>query len=136
MYVCCILLGFLIQCPFQSDLAINVHHYNNQLTKCYIILLITIAAQIIQPPDNPYTVTFNESTDSVQLMCSLNIDIPSSVTVTWLHNGNLATTTPTNRVLTAGNTTTLVIGNPQPSDAGDYQCGFTELKLQRLINLG
>ena len=69
-------------------------------------------------------VTFSESTDSVQLMCSLNIDIPSSVTVTWLHNGSIAMTTSPNEVSTAGNTTTLVIGNPQPSDAGVYQCVF------------
>ena len=66
-------------------------------------------------------------------MCSLNIDIPSSVTVTWTYNSNRVIT---NGVSTAGNTTTLVIGNPQPSDAGAYQCTFKELKLQRLIELG
>ena len=44
-------------------------------------------------------------------------------------------TTPPNGVLTAGNTTTLVIVNPQLSDAGVYQCTFKELKLQRFINL-
>ena len=59
-------------------------------------------------------------------MCSLNTDIPSSVTVTWLHNGNLVMTTPPNEVSTAGNTTTLVIVNPQPSDAGVYQCVFND----------
>ena len=79
---------------------------------------------------------FKESTDSVQLMCSLNIDIPSSVTVTWTCNSNLVMTTPNNRVSTAGNTTTLVIDNPQPSDAGAYQCIFTEMNLLRLIDLG
>ena len=57
-------------------------------------------------------------------MCSLNIDIPSSVRVIWLHNGNIAMTTPPNGVLTAGNTTILVIENPQPSDAGTYRCSF------------
>ena len=45
-------------------------------------------------------------------------------------------TTPPNGVLTTGNTTTLVIGNPQLSDAGAYQCTFKELQLQRLIELG
>ena len=44
------------------------------------------------------------------------------MTVTWSHNG---TTTPPNEVLTAGSTTTLVIRNPQPSDAGVYQCVFS-----------
>ena len=66
-------------------------------------------------------------------MCSLNIDIPSSVTVTWTHNSIIVIT---NGVSTTGNTTTLVIGNPQLSDAGVYQCTFKELQLQRLIELG
>ena len=59
-------------------------------------------------------------------MCSLNTDIPSSVTVIWLHNDIIAMTTSPNEVSTAGNTTTLVIGNPQPSDAGVYQCLFND----------
>ena len=61
---------------------------------------------------------------SVQLMCSLNVTIPSSTTVTWSHNGT-DIMTPPNEVVTAGNTTTLVIKNPQSSDAGVYQCVFT-----------
>ena len=92
--------------------------------------------QIIQPPVDFYTVTFDESTSSVQLICTLNIDIPSSVTVTWLYNSNLVMTTPPNGVITAGNTTTLVIGNTQPSDAGVYTCIFMGLILQRFISLG
>ena len=56
--------------------------------------------------------------------------------VTWLHNSNPAMTIPPNGVITTSNTTTLVIGNPQPSDAGDYACSFSELNLQRWINLG
>ena len=59
-------------------------------------------------------------------MCSLNIDIPSSVTVIWLHNGSIAMTTSTNEISTVGNTTTLTIENPQPSDAGVYQCVFND----------
>ena len=45
-------------------------------------------------------------------------------------------TTSPNEVITAGNTTTLVIGDPQPSDAGVYQCVFRELNLQGFISLG
>ena len=101
----------------------------------FISLLYTVP-QIIQPPVDFYTVTFDESTDSVQLMCTLNIDIPSSATVIWTLNANLVMTTPPNGVLTAGNTTTLIIGDPQPSDAGIYQCTFRELNLQRIIELG
>ena len=73
-----------------------------------------------------YTVTFDESTSLVQLMCSLNINISSNVTVTWMHNDSVAMATPPNELLTAGNTTTLVIRNPRPSDAGVYQCVFND----------
>ena len=73
-----------------------------------------------------YTLTFDESTSLVQLMCSLNINISSNVMVTWLHNGSVAMTTPTNEVITARNTTKLIIRNIQPSDAGVYQCVFND----------
>ena len=99
----------------------------------YVCILVV---RIVQPPTDNHTITVNESTSSIQLMCSLNIDIPSSVMVTWLHNDSDAMTTPPNGVITAGNTTTLVIGNPQPSDAGVYQCLFNELELQQFINRG
>ena len=55
-------------------------------------------------------------------MCSLNIDIPSSVRVKWLHNGSDVP----NEIIMDGNTTTLVIANPQPSDAGVYHCVFND----------
>ena len=73
-------------------------------------------------------------------MCSLNIDIPSSVMITWLHNDSDVMATSPNGVITTGNTTTLVIGNPQPSDAGDYQCVFNDTvgmwTLRRKLNIG
>ena len=100
---------------------------------CILYICLCIVPQIIQPPTDFYMITFDESTDSVQLMCSLNIDIPSSVTVIWIYN-NIHIIT--NGVSTAGNTTTLVIGSPQPSDAGVYGCTFIELQVQRFIYLG
>ena len=66
-------------------------------------------------------------------MCSLNIDIPSSVTVRWILNNII---TPPHEVITAGSTTTLLIENPQSSDAGDYQCLFMGLNVDRVIVLG
>ena len=74
---------------------------------------------ITQPLEDPYTISFVESASSVQLMCSLNIDISSNVTVTWLHNGSVVIT-----FTQTSNTTTLQIENPQLSDAGVYQCVF------------
>ena len=56
------------------------------------------------------------------------------MTVLWTRDGNLP---PSNSNTTrTGNTTTLLIENPQPSNAGDYLCVFSELNLQRLITLG
>ena len=85
-----------------------------------------LVVEIVQPPTGitRHTVYFDESTSCVQLMCSLDINISSNVMVTWMHN---AMTAPPNEVITAGSTTTLVIGNPQPSDAGDYQCVFNDI---------
>ena len=84
-----------------------------------------IAPKIIHPPNDSQVTTYNNSLSSVQLMCSLNVTIPSSITVTWLHNGTIIMTPP-NEVLTAGSTTTLVIRNPQPLDAGVYQYVFND----------
>ena len=88
------------------------------------LAFVYIAPSIIHPPNDSYIVTVN-SLSSVQLMCSLNVTIPSSMTVTWSHNGN-DIMTPPNEVSTTGSTTTLVIRNLQPSDAGVYQCVFND----------
>ena len=76
-----------------------------------VFLILVIVPQVIQPSDDSHIVTFNESTSSVQLVCSLNVPIPFNTTV-WSHNDNPVTITPPNEVLTAGNTTTLVIRDP------------------------
>ena len=103
---------------------------------CYC--LCSTDPQIIHPPVDHYTVTFDESASSVQLMCSLNVDIPSSVMIIWTQNGIPVSTTPPNEVTQTGNTATLLIGDAQPSDAGDHTCSFTfnGLVLQRHISLG
>jgi len=104
---------------------------------CLHVYLI-IDPRIIRPPDNSHTVTFDELSSSVQLMCSLNVTIPSSVIVIWTHDANLPP--PNSRVTKTGNTTTLLIENPQPIDAGVYQCTFINHNngwyLQRNVNLG
>ena len=46
--------------------------------------------------------------------------------VMWLHNGNDTMSTHFNEVIQTGSTTTLLIGSPQPSDAGDYECVFND----------
>ena len=54
--------------------------------------------------------------------CSLNITIPSTVTVLWTYNNNVIPVQPP----PPGNTTTLIIRNFQPSDAGVYECVFND----------
>ena len=101
-------------------------------------LILVIVPQIVQPPEDFHTVTFDESTSSVQLMCSLNVIIPSSVTVIWSYNSNPFLIASPNEVTQTGNTTTttLLIVNTQPSYAGDYSCAFSGLNLRRFISLG
>ena len=99
-------------------------------------LILVIVSQIVQPPEDFHTVTFDGSTNSVQLMCSLNVTIPSSVTVIWSYNSDTLLIVPPNEVTQSGSTATLLIVNPQPSDAGDYVCTFIGLNLQRIISLG
>jgi len=79
---------------------------------------------ITQPPNDFHMVTFNSSLRSVQLMCTLSDTILPDMIFTWLHDGNAISTTPPNQVTQTNNTVTLLIGNPQPSDAGVYQCIF------------
>ena len=115
--------------------------FRNTISLILINLLCAIIfldVQFIQPPINLFKVTFNESSSSVQLTCSLNVNIPSSVTVTWFLNTLPFLITP-NKVIQSGNTTTLLIENPQPSDAGVYECSFMGLNdvlLRRVIVLG
>ena len=82
----------------------------------------------------PYHIT-NPSTDNdvqivsptatmATLTCSLNITIPSTVIVSWTHN--IINFVDSSQIIQTGNTTTLLIGNPQPSDAGHYQCVFND----------
>ena len=77
-------------------------------------------------------VTFNNLTNSIQLNCSLNVTIPSNITVIWTNNSGPV---DPNNVMQTDTTTTLLIRNPQPSDAGHYSCTFNKLNLLRFIIL-
>ena len=58
------------------------------------------------------------------------------MTILWANNSNALLIEPPSEVITTGNTTTLLIVNPRPSDAGDYICTFDGLNLGRFIRLG
>ena len=94
-----------------------------------------LVPQIIDPPDNPHTVTFTNSTSSIRLNCSLNVMIPSNVRIIWTYNGGQV---DTNNVMQTDTTTTLLIRNLQPSDTGRYTCTFRfgGLNLRGDIELG
>ena len=82
----------------------------------------------------PYHITQPSTDNDVQMVsptatmtsvtCSLNITIPSTWLVTWSHNTSLIT--DLSQITTAGSTTTLLIEDLQPSDAGVYQCVFND----------
>ena len=58
------------------------------------------------------------------LTCSLNVTIPSSVVVSWVHNSTIII--PSSEVTQDDNTTTLQIDSLQSSNAGVYQCVFND----------
>ena len=84
----------------------------------------------------PYHITQPSTDNDVQIVsptatmatltCSLNITIPATVIVFWTHNNTLFIDR-SSQITTAGNTTTLLIQNLQPSDAGDYECIFNDV---------
>ena len=54
------------------------------------------------------------------MTCSLNVTISSSVVITWSYNGSVVRTVNA----LSSKSTTLVIENLEPSDAGNYECEF------------
>ena len=85
----------------------------------------------------PYHITQPSTDNDVQivsltatmatLMCSLNITIPTNMFIFWDRNGNLATKASNKNAIETSHGTTLLIGNPQSSDAGVYQCVFNNV---------
>ena len=59
----------------------------------------------------------------MNLSCVLNANIPSSMNITWLHNGNIVNLTSEKEQV---NDTVTLRTNTQPSDAGVYQCVFND----------
>ena len=87
-------------------------------------MFVIILTEITRPSVDKRVIV-DVSASPVQLNCSLNIDISSSVAVTWLHNGSTIMTPPIELTQT-DNTTTLLIRDLQLSDAGVYQCVFND----------
>ena len=87
-------------------------------------------------------ITFDASTDSVQLVCSLDPFIPSTTTISWFNGGNSFVPSPPYRMLDTNDTSTVIkITDPQSSDDGSvYVCHFinssNDGSFTRTITLG
>ena len=83
------------------------------------MVLITAPYRIIQPSTNDYVQTVFYT--NVTLRCSLSVNIPANMTITWLHDGRVVESTIT-QVDQTTNTVQLT-GIPQD---GVYQCVFND----------
>ena len=90
----------------------------------YVFTGNTAPFHIIEPLADNDVQIFPPTATMATLTCSLNITIPDTVAIVWAHNNNVITMAE--RVTKTGNTTTLLVENVQPSDAGDYQCAFND----------
>ena len=81
------------------------------------IMIFTAPYYIIQPSTDD-TVQIVPLNAALNLTCTLNVEIPAGMTVTWLHNGDVIRTI-TNPVDANTNTVQLT-----ESEAGVYQCAF------------
>ena len=80
---------------------------------------------ITQPSTNDYVQIVSPDATQLTLMCSLNITIPSGMTITWLHDDRIEATIMT-QMDQSSNTVSLRKGRLIPSDAGVYQCVFND----------
>ena len=83
---------------------------------------------ITQPSSNNCAQIVSLDVPRLTLMCSLNVTIPSGMTITWLHDDRIefvitATQADRNR---RSNTASLLKGRPTLSDVGVYQCVFND----------
>ena len=85
----------------------------------------TAPFHITQPSTDNDVQIVSPTATMATLTCSLNITIPTNMFIFWDHNGNRLATAASNRnIMQTSHSTTLLIQNPQSSDAGIYQCIF------------
>ena len=84
----------------------------------------------ITQPNNDIQIVSPTAT-MFNLMCSLNVSIPSGILVTWLHNGNVVIRLTTQ--IRLANTLILSLINFEPSAAGVYQCVLNDTVIGRTL---
>ena len=98
-----------------------------------VIIYYTAPYYIIQPSTNDYVQTVFSTATNVTLRCSLSVNIPANMTITWLHNDRVVESTITQ----VDQTTNTVQLTRRPQD-GVYQCVFNDAAgyiLRRSITL-
>ena len=95
-----------------------------QLLMNMILTGNTAPYHITQPSTDNDVQIVSPTATMATLTCSLNITIPSTVIVAWTHNNT--NFIDNSQITQTDNIITLLIENPQPSDAGDYQCVFND----------
>ena len=84
----------------------------------------TAPYHITQPSTDNDVQIVSPTATMTNLTCSLNITIPFGMFIIWGHNGRAATAATNRNAVETSHGTTLLIGNPQSSDASIYQCIF------------
>ena len=83
-------------------------------------MVFTVPYYITQPStDDTVQIVPSTATTNFRLTCTLNVNIPAGMTVTWSHNGDVQTIP--NTVNANTNTTQQTINRLQ---TGVYQCAF------------
>ena len=79
--------------------------------------------QIIQPSTNDNIQIISSAAKNLTLECSLKVNIPSNVTITWLHNGDTILSQTT---LFDQTTITVELSRVTSQLPGVYQCAFND----------
>ena len=107
---------------------------------CVCLFVGNAAPYRITQPAADHSVRIISSTaTTANVTFSLNVTLTPNFTIMWFYNGSSIMPTAHYDITQAGNTATLVIQDPQPSDAGVYQCVATDRygwTLRRIIMLG
>ena len=82
---------------------------------------ITAPYHIVQPSTDNFMQTVFETATNATLRCSLNINIPASMTITWMFDG--VALPPSN---TTQNNQTTILRLRSPPRNGIYQCIFND----------
>ena len=100
---------------------INSIIYQYKCTIVYYGVSITAPYHIAQPSTDDHVRIVSITEMNVTLRCSLSVNIPANVTITWLHNGRVVEST-----ITLVDQTTNTVQLTRIPQEGVYQCVFND----------